>query len=439
MAKASDELLRRALELAFVVAATGVRQRPPIAPPPALKPFLKLQKLPPAALIPVRKAVEDDVAFRQRVGDVATEELVGRAGWLWLARPAGWEDELDTLVEREAEAEWATAKAGAEKSAVRRVEAAKSEARRLGAELAVTRGELRQLRERYDAAQSEVPGLRRRAEELERAVEKAKAKADRAGLALTGVEAERAAAEARARSLAAEVTALKSALDDAEARADELAATPAAAALPKEAIHGLRQAVAATANLSDVLAKVADALQSGDDVGEAAPPSPPRSSRRATNGARRDGARRRALRLPRGLTEHTVEGANFLVVESGAPVLVDGYNVAMLGWPDEPLAEQRARLLDTLDDLANRCGVSIQVVFDGAEVGPALPAKNRQVRVQFSPPGVIADDELRRLVAGLPPASPVVVATNDRELAADLRRMGANVVRSEQLLAVARR
>jgi hypothetical protein len=438
MAKASDELLRRALELAFVVAATGARQRPPIVPPAALKPFLKLQKLPPAALVPVRKAVEDDVAFRERVGDVANDELVGRAGWLWLVRPEGWEDELDTLVEREAEAESATAKAGAEKSAARRVEAAESEARRLGAELAVTRGELRQLRERYDAAQSEVPGLRRRAEELERAVEKAKAKADRAGLALTDVEAERAAVEARATSLAAEVSALKSARRDAEARADELAATPAAAVLPKEAIQGLRQAVAATANLSDVLAKVADALQSGDDVDEAALPSPPRS-RRATNGARRDGARRRALRLPRGLTEQTVEGANFLVVESGAPVLVDGYNVAMLGWPDEPLAEQRARLLDTLDDLANRCGVSIQVVFDGAEVGPAPPAKNRQVRVQFSPPGVIADDELRRLVAGLPPASPVVVATNDRALAADLRRMGANVVRSEQLLAVARR
>jgi rRNA-processing protein FCF1 len=78
-------------------------------------------------------------------------------------------------------------------------------------------------------------------------------------------------------------------------------------------------------------------------------------------------------------------------------------------------------------------------VFDGAEVGPAPPVKNRQVRVQFSPPGVIADDELRRLVASLPVASPVVVATNDRALAADLRRMGANVVRSEQLLAVARR
>jgi rRNA-processing protein FCF1 len=61
------------------------------------------------------------------------------------------------------------------------------------------------------------------------------------------------------------------------------------------------------------------------------------------------------------------------------------------------------------------------------------------VRVQFSPPGVIADDELRRLVAGMPSEHPVVVATNDRSLADDLRRMGANVVRSEQLLAVARR
>jgi rRNA-processing protein FCF1 len=39
----------------------------------------------------------------------------------------------------------------------------------------------------------------------------------------------------------------------------------------------------------------------------------------------------------------------------------------------------------------------------------------------------------------MPSEHPVVVATNDRSLADDLRRMGANVVRSEQLLAVARR
>jgi hypothetical protein len=439
MARASDELLRRALEVAFVVALAGARQRPPIVPPPALKPYLKLKKLPPAALVPVRRAVEDDHAFRERVAEVATEDLVGRAGWLWLVRPDGWDVELAELADQEAAAETASAHADAQKSAAKRVDAAEAEARRATAELAVARGELRQLRSRYEEAVAEEPRLRRRADELERALEKVKVKAERAQAELGEVQAARELAEGRAASLAAEVAALRTAIDELSARA-ETSAAPPPAGLPREAVDGLRQAVAATAALSEVLARVADTLETeavADD--STAMPGEGTAHRRRANGVRQASARRRALRLPRGLTEESLEGASYLLVESGAPVLVDGYNVAMLGWPGETLPEQRTRLLDALDDLASRAGTSIQVVFDGAEVGPAPPAKNRQVRVQFSPPGVIADDELRRLVAGMPSEHPVVVATNDRSLADDLRRMGANVVRSEQLLAVARR
>jgi predicted RNA-binding protein with PIN domain len=287
---------------------------------------------------------------------------------------------------------------------------------------------------------AEEPRLRRRAEELQRALDKAKAKAERMAAELAEVGAARSAAEARAAALAAEADAQRATIDELAARVAEATSAPAATPVPPDAVRGLREAVAATTALSDVLARVADALEPdpipGDDETDE---TAARSRARRTNGAPRETARRRALRLPRGLTEQSLEGATYLLVESGAPVLVDGYNVAMLGWPDEPLPEQRTRLLDALDDLAARSGTAIQVVFDGADVGPAPPVKNRQVRVQFSPPGVIADDELRRLVASLPVASPVVVATNDRALAADLRRMGANVVRSEQLLAVARR
>ena len=89
-----DEVLRPGLELAFVVAVLGTRQRPPIPPPPSLKRFLRFQKLPSAALVPVRKVVEEDEAFRSRVAAVATEETVDRPSWLWLHRPEGWEAEL---------------------------------------------------------------------------------------------------------------------------------------------------------------------------------------------------------------------------------------------------------------------------------------------------------------------------------------------------------
>jgi predicted RNA-binding protein with PIN domain len=119
-------------------------------------------------------------------------------------------------------------------------------------------------------------------------------------------------------------------------------------------------------------------------------------------------------------------------------LIVDGYNVAKLGWPAAELAEQRDRLLDALEDLVRRIGVRTVVVFDGADVTCA-PTGRRLLRVRFTPAGVIADDEIRELAAGLPLHQPVVVATNDQEVVRGVRAAGANVVSSEQLLLVSRR
>jgi rRNA-processing protein FCF1 len=48
--------------------------------------------------------------------------------------------------------------------------------------------------------------------------------------------------------------------------------------------------------------------------------------------------------------------------------------------------------------------------------------------VIFSPFGVIADDVIRELVAAEPEGRVVVVVTEDRELADDVRSAGARVV-----------
>ena len=120
-------------------------------------------------------------------------------------------------------------------------------------------------------------------------------------------------------------------------------------------------------------------------------------------------------------------------------MVVDGYNVAKLGWPDAALPDQRERLLDVLDDLVHRHSTTVEVVFDGADVGPVRPARRRRVGVRFSPPSVLADDVIRELVAGHPSTDPIVVVTNDRAVAHDVRAAGANVVTSDGLLAVARR
>ena len=91
------ELLRPAIEEALVVARTGEEATPPIAAPPALRPYLRFTRLPKQALHVVENAIERDEQFRLRVAECVDEQAVGRAGWLWLTRPQGWRAELESL------------------------------------------------------------------------------------------------------------------------------------------------------------------------------------------------------------------------------------------------------------------------------------------------------------------------------------------------------
>jgi predicted RNA-binding protein with PIN domain len=144
--------------------------------------------------------------------------------------------------------------------------------------------------------------------------------------------------------------------------------------------------------------------------------------------------RRRPVPLPGGVIATSRAAAEFLL-RSDAAVLVDGYNVAKLGWPADPLDEQRRRLLDGLENVARRYGTDISVVFDGAEVVGAHTARRRMVRVSYSPAGVTADDVIRDEVRRLPRSRSVVVVTNDAAIITDVRALGANVVPSNALLA----
>jgi len=119
----------------------------------------------------------------------------------------------------------------------------------------------------------------------------------------------------------------------------------------------------------------------------------------------------------------------------GAHLIVDGYNVTKTGYPGISLADQRDRLIRSLSGLAARTSAEMTVVFDGAAVA-AVPPQGRKIRVLFSPPGVIADDVIRRLVAAEPAGRPLVVATLDRAVAGDVARSGARTVGSDVLLAL---
>lgn len=105
------------------------------------------------------------------------------------------------------------------------------------------------------------------------------------------------------------------------------------------------------------------------------------------------------------------------------PLLVDGNNV--MGsrpdgwWRDRQDAMQR--LVNTLDDRAQRTGEDIDVVFDGRE----RDLQAVRVGVEFAPH---ADDLIAERAA-----PGVTVVTSDRELRDRVRAAGADVVGARAL------
>ncbi|MDQ6728246.1 MAG: hypothetical protein M3066_19110, partial [Actinomycetota bacterium] len=116
----------------MIVARAGEEATPAVPAPVPLRPFLQFAKLPAKAVEATRRAIDTDEEFRSRVAEVVEEEDVGRAGWLWLTRPPGWEDDLDILRRGASEAGAAAADRRAENEARRRL---------AGAEAAVQRAE----------------------------------------------------------------------------------------------------------------------------------------------------------------------------------------------------------------------------------------------------------------------------------------------------------
>jgi predicted RNA-binding protein with PIN domain len=452
-----------------------------VPPPTALRPFLQFAKLPRPALVAARRVLEADEAFRARVLDAVTESDVGRSGWIYLARPEGWEDELAALL---ADAEHAGVAAGerrAEGDARKRL--AGAEAARRRAEEAVATAEAESTR--ATAALADERKARRTASDdsarLERRLAQVTVERDRAREA-----ARRAAAESEEGGrLVAE---LRIALDQALAELAEAAVPESPRTAPEPvgrpsagaavagigpaggrevpaapgpqpvdtagAAAALDQAAQAAAALAAALAGVAASLKPQGGAG-ARPGGTNDSGRQggasadaAAVAARRPRAVRRVrppapqpLPLPPGIFDDSLEAAEHLVRVPGVVVLVDGYNVSQLGWPELPIAEQRTRLVDALAELVARSGAEVTVVFDGAETAfPSMvPGTARPVRVVFSPPGVEADDVVINRVAELRPFRPVAVASSDRRVQAGAAQSGANVISSSQLLAVLRR
>jgi predicted RNA-binding protein with PIN domain len=403
--------LRRAIEFALHVVEQGQKQRPPLPYPAELRPFLKTPRVPASALGRLRRAIEADDGFRTRLAAAAAPELVDPIGLEWIRQEDGWKERVGELAAEAESADEAAAADLALRRAERRREAAEQAAVRSRAEIAALswrvaeleqqladqRAALAQLTAAADAARAEVAAARI---DLRHANDRADAARDR----LAAVEGARDDAERRANDAEQQRDALLA------ARAERGGATISGADVVE--LRGIEREARAVADRLAGLVRVDD---------RAAP------------------ARRRPIALPGGVARDSRRAAEYLVSHPGAFVLVDGYNVALLGWPDEELGTKRDRLLDAIDDLVRRSGTEVAVIFDGAEVVGAHAARRRLARVGFSPAGVTADDVIRAEVAAAPADRPVIVVTSDAEIRRDVVADGANVIASPQFLDLLRR
>jgi predicted RNA-binding protein with PIN domain len=393
-----------------------------------MRPLLGFARLPARALDVVRRAVDEDAAFRDRVTVAAEEIDLTRPAWLFLVRPEGWAAELDEL-QAAAQAEIEDRQGGQdEREGRRRVRAAEASARRVEEALA---------RERERAV--------RTTEEL-----RAERRSRRA------VEDDASAARRLADSLTDEQTRTRRALEAATAELARL--RPAVSSGPdlETLAREIAQAAEAASSLASRLRSAAAALGPSipRDPEEAPPevapdavapqPSPPprpRSRPRSSGPGKGRRRLRRPAPLPPGMRDDSPEAAEHLVRLTGTVLVVDGYNASLAWRPSLPISEQRRRLVDALEEMATRTRSDVHVVFDGVE--PAQPATSagarRLVRARFSPPDVEADDIVVGLVDELPADRPVVVASNDRAVREDAERRGANVISVSQLMAVLRR
>ena len=379
-----------------------------------------------AGAAPLAMALERDQAFRRHVvaawrgadpelaaeleqGDPAPAlepELV--AVGLYLARPEGWEPELQlrlAALDADQRAQEAAEQAAAQvepvvseelaqaRSRLAEVEAARQE---LADEITTMRREQRKLRSDADRARSATREAERRAaEEIDRltavlaerderlrlAERQAQEATEQLALARRSVKDGRSLADLRSRLL------LDTIVESASALRRELALPPAAQA-------------------------------PADLVAEQLNPGPVKTPTVAPRGLEADDPALLAelLRIPR------------------AHLVVDGYNVTMEGYGALPLVDQRRLLIDALSALAARTSAEITCCFDGAEVDARAPGLVRGVRVLFSDPGTTADELIGRLVRAEPRGRMLIVVSSDREVADAAVAAEARAIPSKVLL-----
>lgn len=402
--------LRDAIEFVVAVVREGRKRRPPLPYPGGMKKYLTMNRLPGSALGPLRRIIEGDDEFRRRMGIAAgVPDVVDPIGLLWLTRPDGWEQQVADLVARAEDAEREADNESAMRRERKRREAAEQATARSRAEIVTLKAQLAELGSTLDEQ-------RERIAELEVSLDVARHELGAARTDARHANDRAEAAQRRLERLRADREAADADRRMAESIRDQALADRVDAGVDAAEVGELRL-------LAGQLLERLETI-SGRLAGDRSP--------------RRSGARRRPVPLPGGVAGDS-DAATEHLLRSGAAVLVDGYNVSMLGWPDLGIAEQRRALIESSENLARRFGADVTIVFDGADITGAAADRRRLVRVVYSPDEVTADDVIRAEVERLPASRSVVVVTDDAEIVRDVRELGANTVGSQRYLVTARR
>jgi predicted RNA-binding protein with PIN domain len=423
------------------------------------------------------------------VSDTAAEgRLPLLASVLAVGLPAGFEFGLGLVVAmaavagRESDAAGAVRAAAAQQGmaeeARRRAEAARAAAEAEVARLdAALRDERRARRQLEQQAADTAAGVEARRAAIEDAAAEADRRVAAAEQRATGAEqrataAEQRAAEAGHRAAEAEHRAAETERRVAEAECRAAEAEGRAAEVEQQAAETLRGAVDASWLQEDERATLAHVARAADELAAwlhrladgslpppqagrpsgpvigpppaspgrpPPPPPPPPPPRRSPSPTGRAAGRRAPVRLPPGMLQDDPAAIAAMVRTPGVAVIVDGYNVSMLAWPDASAAEQRERLCDALAEFQLRFRCEVTVVFDGAEVPGVRPLRRRGLRVVFSAAGQEADEVVVDEVMFRPEDVPVIVVSSDREVRARAEAEGATVLPADALLQLMRR
>ena len=396
------ELFDPMLNLALRVAKKGERAKPPRPAPAKVKSVMKFSKVPTKAKEDVFETLDTDEAFRARVAKAATEAKVGRTAMMFLERPDGWREFVDTMVE------------AAEGPLVEPT----SQTAHVEEPQEPTSTDVDQARRELADAQTVLSERDSTIETLETELNESRDEVARLQEANTDLVAQRQRAVSELKQT--EQVMVRHVAE--RKRLEQLTETMTIAQLSTDQVGGavtnseVRSAVDAMTETIASLQGQVDALR------EAATPEAVAVQRRVP------------LAVPNGLFDDSVEYAEYLLTIPGMTVLIDGYNVTKERHREMEIDVQRDWLLNGLATLAARNRAHFQVVFDGDDVDAPNPKTHDRVRHRFTPAGIEADDEIIDSVAAMDRTKPVTVVSSDRRVRAGAKKSGANLLHSHQLL-----